>query len=71
MTSRNSAFHGLTREERESLVYVEYKSQNFILKTVLLYAVIHQVLACIALSLYFALHEAQIVRENANRVNPW
>lgn len=67
--SRNSQFHGLTREERDRIGGVEYQAISLLAWLVPTYFVLWQLFGCIALGAYMHNHQASIAKDNG--VNPW
>lgn len=69
VVGRNSQFHGLSREERESLGGVEYKAIKLLSYIVPLYFVSWQIFTSIGLGAYMAHNKAELIRQNG--LNPW
>ena len=61
---RNSQFHHLTEQERETLGGVEYKAIRFLAYIVPLYFVLWQLLGCIGLGAYVANNRPDLARDN-------
>jgi Cation transport protein len=66
---RNSAFHGLSFEDRERLGGTEYKAVVFLSWVVPIYFVLWQFLGSISLGAYIATYHADTTRTNG--LNPW
>lgn len=66
---RNSQFHGLTREERDRLGGVEYRSIELLSWIVPIYFILWQLLGCLGLGAWMAYHARDITE--ANGINPW
>lgn len=69
IVGRNSQFHGLTREERETLGGVEYRAIKLLSYIVPIYFVSWQFFSCLGLGAYMSINKAELIR--ANGINPW
>ena len=69
LIGRNSRFHNLTLEEREKLGGVEYRAVVLLEIIVPLYFVLFQLLGCLGLGAWVAVHRPNTAGENG--LNPW
>lgn len=66
---RNSTFHGLTKQERGSVFYLELNAAIIIRVAVFLYSFVLQVIGSVILGYYFDNCKGDLIR--AKGINPW
>jgi hypothetical protein len=69
VVGRNSQFHGLTREERESLGGTEYRAISLLSWIVPIYFALWQLLGCLGIGAWMAYNAADVTESNG--INPW
>jgi hypothetical protein len=69
VVGRNSQFHGVTHEERESLGGIEYRALTLLSWIVPIYFVLWQLLGCLGVGAWMAYNAADVTESNG--INPW